>query len=488
MLFCTLSSVFCVLSAISLYIWDRHECSEYTWSGLVDGCATGSVDGNGGNAYAGIIRSSAVNCTDDYDCELTGVCDLTSSRCIYDDERINRGSLVALGTLCALLAALCGGLKGGCRHAFVKIGRMQGESGWVLAIEQRAWCCMTLDSSKEIVLPHNTRAQLIKCSTKSGVIRGWALGVQAQRKQQSNEAVPKDDEFMELTPESDIHQLWFGKPLQREDADAMVARVNHFLHPEEAAHAAPASTAAAGKLRGSSAEQPPMAARRSRSPAMPPRSFSRRPTSPNKPKLQDAAVSDTAMADQRQTAAFVRESRRRLSAVEEAQRAQDLLALQISEARLVLQRAREHRDAMLTGSDIEAGGATTSGLREHRDELVATYQRLKAEFVRMADLQPQAANAIKLVEVELIQAEQQLEASEQADAAAHQLELILSKQQLLQLLQERPESRDDAREAIAVIDQELWPGGKPIALSRRPRSPVEARARSPAMARARAPV
>ena len=91
-----------------------------------------------------------------------------------------------------------------------------------------------------------------------------------------------------------------------------------------------------------------------------------------------------------------------------------------------------------------------------------------------ADLAPQAAKAARLLETDLIRAEEKLEASEQADAAAHQLELLLSKQQLLQLLQDRPDARDDATQAIAAIDQELWPGSKPAAAqqSRRPRSPV----------------
>lgn len=167
-------------------------------------------------------------------------------------------------------------------------------------------------------------------------------------------------------------------------------------------------------------------------------------------------------------------TQRRLAAVTQAQRERDILALQISEARVVLKRAREHFDARLADGGTEVREVTTRSLRELRGELIATQLRLKSEFLHMsADLAPQAAKAARLLETDLIRVEEKLEASEQADAAAHQLELLLSKQQLLQLLQDRPDARDDATQAIAAIDQELWPGSKPAAAqqSRRPRSP-----------------
>ena len=252
MLFCTASSVFFMLCGISLYIWDRQECSEYTWSGLVDGCAdgsaeTGSIDGNDGVAYAGITRSTAVRCADDFDCELGGLCNRTSSRCIYNDEPIHRGSFVALAFLCALLAALCGGIKGGCRHAFVRIDRMGEDEDdswqrWVLAAEQKAWCCATVQRSKDVLLPHTTRAHLVRCATTNGADIGWTVAVQtpAQRLQQSGQASTENDVFLELASVPEVHRLWYGKPLIRKEAEAMVARLNLFFHPEEASQAAAA--------------------------------------------------------------------------------------------------------------------------------------------------------------------------------------------------------------------------------------------------------
>jgi hypothetical protein len=477
MLFCTISSAFFMLCAISLYIWDRQECSEYTWSGLVDGCAeTGSADGDDDEAYAGITRSSTVRCADDYDCEFGGMCNLTASRCIYNDERINRGSFVALGLLCALLAALCGGAKGGCRQAFVRIDRMpEGEAGsWVLATEQKAWCCVTLQRSRDSLLPHDTRAHLVRCATTSGADIGWTVAVKAARPQQSKQTVPEDDVFAELAPEPEVHQVWHGKPLERHEAQAIVARVNHFLHPEEAAQAAAVKAASKKPSGARSPRSPrpprpprsPTAAQRGFSPVRPPRTVSHNVAAPRSPSTRAAA--------QRQ----VESTQQQLMAVMEAQHERDIVASQVSEARLVLKRAREHLGAMLADDEAEVGAVTTRSLRELRAELDAAQQRLKSEFLLVAgELEPKAAQALRLVESDMIRVEEKLEASEQADAAAHQLELLLSKQQLLQLLQDRPDAREDATQAIASIDQELRPGGKPIA--RRPRSPVVARARSP---------
>lgn len=475
MLFCTFSSVFFMLSAISLYIWDRQECSEYTWSGLIDGCAeTGSVDGNDDEAYAGITRSSTVRCVDDYDCELGGMCNLTASRCIYNDERIHRGSFVALGLLCALLAALCGGAKGGCRQSFVRIDRMpEGEpASWVLAREQKAWWCVTLQRSKDSLLPHDTRAHLVRCATKTGADIGWTVGMKGERPQQTSQAALEGDVFAELAPEPEIHQVWHGKPLDRLEAEAIVARLNNFLHPEDAAQAA-AAKEASSKLSGARSPRPPWpprsptAAQRGFSPVRPPRTVSPNVAAPRSPQAS--------IAVQRQ----VKSTQHQLIAVMEAQRERDILDLQVSEARLVLKRAREDLDATLADDGAEeVGPVTTGGLRELRSELLAAQQGLKSDFLQLgAKLEPKAVHAVRLLESDLVRVEEKLEASERADAAAHQLELLLSKQQLLQLLQDRPDAREDATQAIAAIDQELWPGGKPIA--RRSRSPAVARPRSP---------
>lgn len=492
MLFCTASSVFFMLCGISLYIWDRQECSEYTWSGLVDGCAdgsaeTGSIDGNDGVAYAGITRSTAVRCADDFDCELGGLCNRTSSRCIYNDEPIHRGSFVALAFLCALLAALCGGIKGGCRHAFVRIDRMGEDEDdswqrWVLAAEQKAWCCATVQRSKDVLLPHTTRAHLVRCATTNGADIGWTVAVQtpAQRLQQSGQASTENDVFLELASVPEVHRLWYGKPLIRKEAEAMVARLNLFFHPEEASQAA-AAVASIQTTRKQPGARSPEAAHSRGSPVRPPRALSPNvsgPTSPSTHANPRTAIGTPPSSRRQHDMAGQKHmeiTQRRLAAVTQAQRERDILALQISEARVVLKRAREHFAARLADGGTEVREVTTRSLRELRGELIATQLRLKSEFLHMsADLAPQAAKAARLLETDLIRAEEKLEASEQADAAAHQLELLLSKQQLLQLLQDRPDARDDATQAIAAIDQELWPGSKPAAAqqSRRPRSPV----------------
>lgn len=106
MWFCTVSSVFFTVSALTLYVWERQHCDEYTWAGLVDGCAdaagVGATGAGGVNVtddaaaatltVGGIVRGSATTCVDDYDCELTGRCNVTQAFCIYEDEAATRGS------------------------------------------------------------------------------------------------------------------------------------------------------------------------------------------------------------------------------------------------------------------------------------------------------------------------------------------------------------------------------------------------------------
>ena len=58
MWFCTASSVFFTMCALTLYVWERQHCDEYTWSGLVDGC----VDMTGSDVGA---ADAGVNETDE---------------------------------------------------------------------------------------------------------------------------------------------------------------------------------------------------------------------------------------------------------------------------------------------------------------------------------------------------------------------------------------------------------------------------------------
>jgi hypothetical protein len=511
MWFCTASSVFFTLCALSLYIWDRQECTEYTLAGLVDGCADASSAAGGDflpDAVApGIVRSSAVRCVDDYDCELTGICNLTSAVCMYEDEKINRGSFLGLGLLCAILAAMCGGYPhwggGGCIHAHVRIDPLpDSEHGvWTLTTEQEAWRCWTLERRPEVVLPQNTRAR------HRADVDGWTCELQAERPlRHSSRAAPTaavpelaEDARLELDPQLERHKLWFGKPLTRQEATAMSTRVNQFLHPAEAAAAAAAAAdeaqqqkqkRKAADLRGDSPSRPLRAVSPSPRGRLP-RSPQRAPGGRTRPKPPPPPPPPGDRASTRDQDLVASTLQRRASATE-AQRERELLSLQISETQLELKRAREQQyaatgaaaaaAAAAAGQGERSGGgvlATSDDLKDLLAELTAARRRLRDEFNAMSlDLQPKAAAAIQTVERDIVQATRQLEAAEYAEDAAHQLELLVSKQQLMQLLDD-PGARDDAKRAITAIDQELWPPGSKPQQTRRPRSPIVARARSP---------
>lgn len=188
--------------------------------------------------------------------------------------------------------------------------------------------------------------------------------------------------------------------------------------------------------------------------------------------------------EQRQGEEMMDSTTQRLAAAKEADRARELLSLQITETRGELRHARDEARAAAAEAGVDGGSSSdVAAVRELLGELKEAQVRLRAEYAQMSaeGLAHQAAATIERVEGDMMAVQRQLESSQTAEELSHTLELLLAKEQLMQLSQNRTSARRDAEKAIAAIDQELWPGGKPRPASpKRPRSPVAApRARTP---------
>ena len=77
------------------------------------------------------LPAEALACETDYDCEITGACNATSGTCEYEDERLTKGPFLLLGGVSALLAAVCGGTRGGWKREVLEIlPQPEGEGGF----------------------------------------------------------------------------------------------------------------------------------------------------------------------------------------------------------------------------------------------------------------------------------------------------------------------------------------------------------------------
>ena len=442
---CAAVSLFFTLCGAALFIWEYEQCEELTFSELFMGAECDAVlDGSAGSSAALLpaeLPAEALACETDYDCEITGACNATSGTCEYEDERLTKGPFLLLGGVSALLAAVCGGTRGGWKREVLEIlPQPEGEGeGWTLRISERKWApfCGRVDRPVSD-LPPTARAGVKKITLTS---RERVLGYTVAMK---GLYVPDAE-----PNETDV--VWHGQPLELWEAKEIAKRINEFLgvKPEE--------PAAQPRRRGSPSEGVPGEGRSGQQAVRSPRSR-RRPVSPApRPEhLSSRRADPTASAAPARTASqeswnsrTVAEATERHASAAVVAGEHELLQVQIDEARHDLEQAEKQLAAI---APLEA--RDDQDCRGLLETLQVERGRLRREHSKMTPaLQAEAKLALEEVEREMQTCLQQLEGMEAVAGVAHRLELLLTKRRLMQL----PEQGDDVRAAVRDIDAELWP-------------------------------
>ena len=337
---CAAVSLFFTLCGAALFVWEYEQCEELTFSELFMGAECDAVlDGSAGSSaelLSAELPAGALACETDYDCEITGACNATSGTCEYEDERLTKGPFLLLGGVSALLAAVCGGTRGGWKREVLEIlPQPEGEGeGWTLRISERKWApfCGRVDRPVSD-LPPTARADVKKITLTS---RERVLGY----------TVTLDGLYVPDAEPDESDVVWHGQPLERWEAEEIATRINDFLgvKPDEPAvqprRRGPPATSPGSASSRRLAEGVPGEGRRGQQAVRSPRSR-RRPVSPaprpehlSSRHAESTAPARTASQDSWNSRTVAEATERHASAAVVAGE-HELLQVQIDEARHV---------------------------------------------------------------------------------------------------------------------------------------------------------